>query len=433
MRKLVAACCVLSILGLATAADAAGRRRAVRKTSPAGAIARADAYAVLRGQTLTVAAATGVLANDTEPLGKPLTAVLVSATTQGTLTLNANGAFTYVQAGGSASSDSFTYQANNGTNDTAAAIVTISITDPPPQAIPDLFEISRDTSLAVPPPGLLFNDTSNNAGIASYGVNGTEQSILGTNTATAQGGSTNVTANGGFTYTPPNQFTGSDAFRYVLTNSGGSSAAQVSITVTPRAPLAVNDSHATTQGTQLNVAAPGVLGNDVLEGATLAGYGASTGNEQTTPGAPAATAAGGVIRLDANGSFRYDPASGFTGSDSFRYTIANTGGTATATVTLQVTASDAVDFTVTSPGFNFQFSGVSGMNPVLTLTSGRTYRFRIQTSSIHPFEILDAPPGSVTNNNISNGILTFAVPAGPGAYRYHCSLHDFGNSIQTTP
>ena len=288
MRKLVAACCVLSILGLATAADAAGRRRAVRKTSPAGAIARADAYAVLRGQTLTVAAATGVLANDTEPLGKPLTAVLVSATTQGTLTLNANGAFTYVQAGGSASSDSFTYQANNGTNDTAAAIVTISITDPPPQAIPDLFEISRDTSLAVPPPGLLFNDTSNNAGIASYGVTGTEQSILGTNTATAQGGSTNVTANGGFTYTPPNQFTGSDAFRYVLTNSGGSSAAQVSITVTPPAPLAVNDSHATTQGTQLNVAAPGVLGNDVLEGATLAGYGASTGNEQTTPGAPAA-------------------------------------------------------------------------------------------------------------------------------------------------
>lgn len=431
MRNILLACCIFSVL--ASPADAAGRRRAVRKTSPVGPAARADAYSVLRGQTLTVAAANGVLKNDTEPQSKPLTAILVSTVSRGVLTLNANGGFTYVHNGSAANSDTFTYKANNGTVDTTAAVVTITITDPPPQSVDDFVETSRDTPLNVPAPGVLANDTTNNAAIASYGTTGNEQTNLGTNTATAQGGTVNVAATGEFAYTPAASFTGSDAFRYVLTNSGGSSTAQVNVTVTPRAPIAVNDSHSTTQGTQLNISAPGVLGNDTLEGAALSSYGASSGLEQTTAGAPTATAAGGVIRLNADGSFLYDPPGGFTGNDSFKYTIANAGGTGTATVTIQVTASNTIDFIVTSPGFNFQFSGVAGLNPVLTLTRGRTYRFQIQTAAIHPFEILDAPPGTVTNNNISDGILTFAVPAGPDTYRYHCSIHAFGNQIQTTP
>ncbi|MFL6247174.1 MAG: Ig-like domain-containing protein, partial [Thermoanaerobaculia bacterium] len=417
----------------ASPVNAAGRRRAVRKTAPAGPSARADSYSVLRGQTLTVPATTGVLANDTEPQAKPLTAILVSTTTRGTLTLNANGGFTYVHNGSAGTSDTFTYKANNGTIDTAAATVTITITDPPPQSVNDTFATGRDTPLNVPAPGILANDTTNNATIASYGTIGNEQTLLGTGTATAQGGNVRVAATGGFAYTPANNFTGADAFRYVLTNSGGSSTAQVSVTVTPPAPTAVDDSQSTAQGTQLDVGEPGVFGNDTLEGATLASYGASTGSEQTTPGAPTATAAGGTIRLNADGSFRYDPAGSFTGNDSFKYVIANAGGTGIATVTLHVTATSDVDFVVTSPGFSYAFTGVSGTNPVLTLTRGRTYRFRIQTSVAHPFEILEAPQGTVTNNNISDGILTFAVPAGPGTYRYHCSIHEFGNVIETTP
>src|SRR5688572_943341 len=176
MRKILLACCILSVLS--SSADAAGRRRAVRKSPPAGPTARADSYSVLRGQTLTVAVATGVLANDNEPQAKPLTAILVSTTTQGTLTLNTSGAFTYVHNGGAANSDTFTYKANNGTVDTAAAIVTITITDLPPQSVNDAFSIGRDTSLAVLPPGLLANDTTNNAAITSYGANGNEQTLL---------------------------------------------------------------------------------------------------------------------------------------------------------------------------------------------------------------------------------------------------------------
>jgi hypothetical protein len=70
---------------------------------------------------------------------------------------------------------------------------------------------------------------------------------------------------------------------------------------------------------------------------------------------------------------------------------------------------------------------------VLTLQRGRTYRFDVRTDSLHPIEILDAPEGSVTNNNISRGILTFTVPAEAENYRYICSLHAFGNVINTVP
>lgn len=416
-----------------THSASADRRRAVRKTAPAGPAASADSYSVLRGGTLVIGGGNGVLVNDNEPQAKPLTAILLSTTAHGTLALNANGGFTYTNDGSAATSDSFTYKANNGTVDTNSAIVTITITDAPPVAVNDSHATSQNTPLAVPPPGVLANDTVNQAAIISYGSTGTEQTTLGSSIATSQNGAVAVNANGSFTYNPAAGFTGSDSFRYVITNSGGTSSAQVNVTVVPPLPLAVDDSYSTPQSSQLNVSAPGVLENDTLNGATILGYGALSGTEQNTIGAATPTASGGTIRLNGDGSFRYDPAGSFSGSDTFRYTVSNAAGNATATVTITVQASNAIDFNVTAPGFFYVFSGVSGQNPVLTLQRGRTYRFQINTSSIHPFQILDAPPGSVTNNNISSGILIFAVPSTSADYRYHCSLHDFGNDIRTTP
>jgi hypothetical protein len=422
------------LVGAAKKANAGNpRRRAVRKTTPAGPTARGDAYQVLRGGTLAVGAEIGVLVNDTEPQSKPLSAILVTTTAHGALTLTANGGFTYVHDGSAGATDSFTYKASNGTAETNAATATITIADVPPVAVADAYPIGQDTLLTVPLPGVLANDTLNNGAIASYGAAGTEQTTIGNNTSTSQGGAVSVNANGAFSYSPAAGFTGADAFRYVLTNTGGSSFAQVALTVTPPPPVAVNDSASTRQGTQLNVAAPGVLSNDTLHGATIAGYGATTGVEQTNIGSSTPTSGGGSIRINANGSFRYDPAGSFIGNDTFKYVVTNAAGSATATVTITVDAADAVDFTVTSPGFFYVFTGVSGENPVLTLQRGRTYRFRINTAAAHPFEILNAPPGSISNNNISNGILIFSVPSTPDSYAYHCSIHDFGNSIQTTP
>jgi hypothetical protein len=299
-----------------------------------------------------------------------------------------------------------------------------------PLAVNDTYA-SAAGGMGVPAPGVLANDTLNGAAIASYGINGTEQTTVGTVTPTAHG-SVMIAADGGLAYGPAPGFSGVDTFKYTLTNTGGSSTAQVEITVAPEPPGAVNDAYTTAQNTPINEPAPGVLANDSVSGSAISGYGATTGSEQTTLGTTTPTAHG-TVRVSADGSFTYTPASGFNGTDSFRYTLVNAGGTSVATVTITVQAVAGPDFVVTSPGFFFQFSGVSGQDPVLNLTRGRTYRFQVNTSSIHPFEILDAPIASVSNNNISNGILTFAVPAGAGTYRYHCSIHGFGNTIETAP
>jgi len=73
------------------------------------------------------AAVPGVSANDSDVDGDPLTAVLVSSVTNGTLTLNADGSFSYTPAADYNGSDSFTYVANDGTADSNTATVSITV------------------------------------------------------------------------------------------------------------------------------------------------------------------------------------------------------------------------------------------------------------------------------------------------------------------
>ncbi|HEX5706096.1 MAG TPA: Ig-like domain-containing protein, partial [Pyrinomonadaceae bacterium] len=94
-------------------------------------------------------------------------------------------------------------------------------------------------------------------------------------------------------------------------------------------PLARNDTYATGVDTQLVVpAATGVLTNDSGLPAPAA-----------TAIAAGATAQGGTVTLNADGSFTYDPPAGFEGADTFTYTATNTSPeTDTATVTINVDA-----------------------------------------------------------------------------------------------
>ena len=94
----------------------------------AAPVAANDAYTVAEDTTLTIAAP-GVLANDTDADNNTLTAAVVAATTHGTLTLSANGGFTFVPTANYAGADSFTYKANDGANDSNTATVTITITN----------------------------------------------------------------------------------------------------------------------------------------------------------------------------------------------------------------------------------------------------------------------------------------------------------------
>ncbi len=67
-----------------------------------------------------------VLANDTDvDAGTTLTPPWVANPAHGTVTLNANGSFTYVPSANFNGSDSFTYKANDGIADSNVATVTI--------------------------------------------------------------------------------------------------------------------------------------------------------------------------------------------------------------------------------------------------------------------------------------------------------------------
>ena len=71
-------------------------------------VAKDDAYTTTRNRAFFIAAP-GVLANDTDADGDPTTAALATKPAHGTLTLNANGSFSYVPNADFLGADSFTY------------------------------------------------------------------------------------------------------------------------------------------------------------------------------------------------------------------------------------------------------------------------------------------------------------------------------------
>jgi len=93
-------------------------------------VAANDSFSANANTTLTVPAP-GVLANDTDQNGDPLTAVLVGNVSHGTLQFNANGSFTYTPATNFSGTDSFVYKANDGKADSGLATVTITVNAAP--------------------------------------------------------------------------------------------------------------------------------------------------------------------------------------------------------------------------------------------------------------------------------------------------------------
>ncbi|HWQ84977.1 MAG TPA: Ig-like domain-containing protein, partial [Anaerolineales bacterium] len=92
-------------------------------------IALDDAYSMLEEGVLSVDAAAGPLANDTDPLGDPLTVELVDDVSHGTLVLLANGFFVYVPVFDFTGVDTFTYRAFDGEAYSLPATVSITVNE----------------------------------------------------------------------------------------------------------------------------------------------------------------------------------------------------------------------------------------------------------------------------------------------------------------
>ncbi|PYR12683.1 MAG: adhesin, partial [Acidobacteria bacterium] len=161
-------------------------------------VAANDAYSTNEDTALSVAAA-GVLANDSDVDGDALTAVLVSAPAHGSLTLNANGSFSYMPAANYNGSDSFTYKANDGAlnSNVATVAITINAVNDPPVANAQSVTTAEDTAKAIT---LTASDVDGDA--LTYSI------VSGPTHGALSGTAPNVT------YTPAANYNGPDSFTF---------------------------------------------------------------------------------------------------------------------------------------------------------------------------------------------------------------------------
>lgn len=193
-----------------------------------------NSYTTAANTTLTVPAP-GVLGNDSDPDGNtPLTAVLVTGASRGSLTLNTDGSFAYTPNTDFAGSDSFTYNARDSLGALSpAATVTITVNqvvNTPPTAANDSYNVNANASLNVPAPGVLGNDTDpdGNLPLTAVLVSGPANGTLTLN------------SNGSFTYTPTAGFSGADSFTYRAQDSlGALSALAATVSITINAPESI--------------------------------------------------------------------------------------------------------------------------------------------------------------------------------------------------
>lgn len=94
----------------------------------AGPVSANDSFKVFENDVLTVGAP-GVLANDTLGDGIALVAILLLDANHGTLSLNANGSFSYTPDADFTGTDSFTYEVNDGLVESESATVTITVNE----------------------------------------------------------------------------------------------------------------------------------------------------------------------------------------------------------------------------------------------------------------------------------------------------------------
>jgi hypothetical protein len=190
-------------------------------------VATNDTYTVNEDAPLIVAAA-GVLLNDADPEGQPLTAELLAAPAHGTLVFAEDGAFTYSPVKDFTGTDTFTYMARDAATSSMPATVTIRVlpVNDPPVVRDDGgegYSTYEDNALVVAAPGVLANDSDPDG-------DGLEAQIV----SPPAHGTVLLNPDGSFTYTPAADYFGTDSFVYAATDGElVSSNATVSLVVMP--------------------------------------------------------------------------------------------------------------------------------------------------------------------------------------------------------
>lgn len=290
----------------------------------------------------------------------PLSAKLLTDPSNGTVTLSTDGSFNYTPKPNFVGVDTFTYRASAQNSPPAGTSATLTATDstssllvctdnticqplpddiatvriivrapeppPGPVAVNDFYLTAQNTPLSIELPGVLANDYVRGGVVApstdANGISVIKLPLTATLIAGPANGTLSLDPDGSFKYLPNKDFVGTDTFTYqdtlatnVPTLNGStatdfapvtSNIATVTIRVVPA--VARNDSFTTDRDKPLEIASPGVLAND-------------SGGSDAHP-LIASLLSGplhGTLKLNDDGSFRYEPAAGYVGADTFSY------------------------------------------------------------------------------------------------------------------
>ncbi|MDD9923031.1 MAG: Ig-like domain-containing protein, partial [Boseongicola sp.] len=239
------------------------------------------------------------VSNDRDWDGDSLTASLITAPTNGQLTLNADGTFAFTPDAGFTGSDSFQYRLADSWANGNTATATIQVTNQSPVALDELVTLFRGEEYVVSTTDLLANDSD-----------GDGDSLTVTLVDLPQEGTFASNPDGTWTYTPDGDFAGTDTLTYRV-NDGieDSTLATVTIDVLNREPSAADDSFDVVHDQSIAAGAVSIFDNDIdLDGDSLSAE-LVTGTSY------------GSLTLNADGTFAYTANAGFVGQDEFRYRV----------------------------------------------------------------------------------------------------------------
>jgi len=278
------------------------------------------------------------------------------------------GNYTYIPPLNFSGLDTFTYTISDGVNPPVTSTVRITVT---PIAQPDTATTSVNTPLNQTT-SVLNNDIGTGLFVASTGT-----------LATVQNGTVTMNADGTYLYQPPLNSTGDDSFNYTLEDQIGSqSTAEVAVKLLP----VLNNDFAITYINTLLVGSS-VLANDI------------TPNELIIVGNQMQSDAGGTVMMNLNGTYCYNPPSGFIGTDRFSYTAQDPDGDQnTGFVSINVIPRPAP--------------------PAPKNFLGRIEKYEFLNKNEYRLSVTWTAPDSPTINISAyriyrNGVLVQTIPAGP--------------------
>jgi large repetitive protein len=302
-------------------------------------VAQPETVGTPKGNAITIA----VLDNDSDVDANinPAAVSIVAAPATGATAINGDGTMSYTPTALFTGTVNFTYKmCDTGSPvkcDTAIVTVVVAPLNYPPAAKSDLVAVAEDHAESI---AILANDLD-----ADLNIDPSSVTLL----AGPLHGVTSINATTGVaTYTPAANFHGSDSFTYQVCDQGSPiycSIAVASMSIEPvnDAPVPTADVASTPEDTAVVVA---VLEND---GDVDANLDRSALSITSAPAHGAST-----VNLDSTTT--YVPAAGFHGSDTYAYSICDTGQPVyceTATVNITVTsindAPTAVNDSETTP------------------------------------------------------------------------------------